>query len=54
MRSIKAMRPTRVPNGRAVLEAWAQTNRLRMKMVVKSKPGNNNAVCSSSVRRLYS
>lgn len=38
------MRATNVPNGRAVLEACAHTTRLRMKIVLKSKPGKSNAV----------
>lgn len=38
------MRATRVPKGSAVLDACAQTTRLRMKIVLKSKPGKSNAV----------
>src|SRR5262245_58985503 len=37
---------TRVPNGIAVLEACAQTNRLSRKTRANSRPGNRNAVTS--------
>lgn len=37
--------PTRVVKGIAVLDACAQTNRLRIKIVVNSSPGTSKAVC---------
>lgn len=33
-----------MPKGRAVLEAWAQTKRLSMNIVVKRRPGKRRAV----------
>jgi hypothetical protein len=44
MKSHRQARPSRVPNGSAVLEACAQTKRLRMKTSVKRRPGKRNAV----------
>ena len=44
MKSQRERRPRRVPKGRAVLEAWAQTKRLRMKTVEKRRPGKRSAV----------
>jgi hypothetical protein len=38
------MRPIRVEKGIAVEEACAQTKRLRMKIVVKRRPGKRSAV----------
>lgn len=45
MRSHRATIPKRVVKGKAVLDACAQTKRLRIKIVVKSSPGTNKAVC---------
>lgn len=44
MRSHRATRLTSVPNGMAVLDAWAQVNRFRMKMREKVNPGKSRAV----------
>ena len=44
MRSHRAIKPTKVPNGMAVLDACAHTKRFRTNMVVKSNPGTNMAV----------
>jgi hypothetical protein len=44
MKSHRHARPRSVPNGSAVLDACAQTKRLRMKTRVKRRPGKRNAV----------
>lgn len=44
MRSHSAARLTSVPKGIAVLEAWAQVNRFKMKMRENVKPGKSRAV----------
>ena len=48
MSNQRARRPIKVLNGMAVLDAWAHTNRFRIKTRQKASPGNNNAVCVSS------
>lgn len=52
MKSQRKRRPRRVLKGRAVLDAWAQTKRLRMKVVVKRRPGKRRAVCRLVSMRL--
>jgi len=44
MRSHRAAKLTRVPNGIAVLDAWAQTKRFRTNICEKSNPGKRRAV----------
>ena len=48
MKSQSAAIPTRVPNGKAVLDACAHTNRFRMNTSRKSKPGKRVAVYAIS------